>query len=321
MACKLISREVVFSENSAPTARCHASTLVAIPGGLACAWFGGPFEGSPLTGIWWSRRISETWLAPELIANVGPEPHWNPVLHLERERLHLFFKVGIYPKRWRTYTSTRLLLGTSFELPRELVPGDVGGRGPVKNKLLRLSNGEWLAPASLETDGAWDCFVDRSSDCGLTWQAEPLVPLEREQFQGAGIIQPVLWESQPGHIHMLARSTEGHVFRSDSADNGHTWCLAYPTSIPNNNSGIDLLLLDNGTLILACNPVEESWGARSPLVLFESTDNGENWEESSVLESGPGEYSYPAIVAIKHGFAVSYTHCRKTIAYCSFTRR
>ena len=43
------------------------------------------------------------------------------------------------------------------------MPGDRGGRGPVKNKVIVLSDGTWLAGASLEPD-AWDVFVDRSGD-------------------------------------------------------------------------------------------------------------------------------------------------------------
>ncbi|WP_052737040.1 exo-alpha-sialidase [Paenibacillus algorifonticola] len=43
---------------------------------------------------------------------------------------------------------------------------------------------------------------------------------------------------------MLLRSTEGFIFRSDSNDDGRTWCQAYPTPLPNNNSGIDVVLED-----------------------------------------------------------------------------
>ena len=230
----------------------------------------------------------------------------------------MFFKVGIYPKRWRTYASSRSLGSQEWSEPRELVPGDVGGRGPVKNKILQLDSGEWLAPASVERDEGWDCFVDRSEDHGLTWQRGQFVPLDRDSLRGAGIIQPSLWESSPGHVHLLARSSEGRIYRSDSGDGGRTWSQGYPISIPNNNCGIDVLRLASGSLILACNPVDRSWGPRTPLVLLLSHDNGEQWEEAWVLESAEGEYSYPAVVAVQDGFAVAYTWERKRIEYCAF---
>ena len=53
-------------------------------------------------------------------------------------------------------------MGYSWSKPRELVIGDIGGRGPVKNKIITLENGTWLAPASIETDTVWDAFVDIS---------------------------------------------------------------------------------------------------------------------------------------------------------------
>lgn len=78
-----------------------------------------------------------------------------------------------------------------------------------------------------------------------------------------GVIQPTLWESSPGHIHMLLRSTRGAIFRSDSIDYGATWSVARATSLPNNNSGIDLVSMQDGTLILALNLVNGNWKALS----------------------------------------------------------
>jgi len=57
---------------------------------------------------------------------------------------------------------------------------------------------------------------------------------------------------------MLLRSTEGHIYKSDSKDNGSTWCAAYPLDIPNNNSGLDLVRSPKGILYLVCNPVTQS---------------------------------------------------------------
>jgi len=91
------------------------------------------------------------------------------------------------------------------------------------------------------------------------------IPVTDQSFKGKGVIQPTLWESEPGKVHMLLRSTESKIYRSDSSDGGKTWCTAYPTELPNNNSGIDLTRLQNGNLVLAYNPVEKDWGARTPL--------------------------------------------------------
>lgn len=65
--------------------------------------------------------------------------------------------------------------GHTFSEPQELVPGDIGGRGPVKNKPIRLSDGTVLAPGSLEGE-LWDGFVDISKDDCRTWERSDLVP-------------------------------------------------------------------------------------------------------------------------------------------------
>ena len=58
----------------------HASTLLPRPSGvLLVAWFAGPREGHPDTGIQVLRRDGElVRLTP--IAPQDPQPHWNPVL-------------------------------------------------------------------------------------------------------------------------------------------------------------------------------------------------------------------------------------------------
>jgi predicted neuraminidase len=249
------------------------------------------------------------------------------VLHVQDGMVYLWFKVGKPIPIWRTYVMTSDDQGNTWSTARELVPGDVGGRGPVKNKLIVLSSGAWLAPASIEVgatpsletgeakNAAWNAFVDRSEDQGVTWQRSELVPYDHANNKGEGVIQPTLWESDPGKIHMLIRSGDGWINRSDSDDDGRSWCPAYRTTLPNNNSGIDLTRLADGTLALVYNPVGGNWGGRSPLTLALSYDNGKTWPHQLDLETIQGEFSYPAIITIPGGMAVTYTHDRKTIAY------
>ncbi|WP_204265831.1 exo-alpha-sialidase, partial [Klebsiella pneumoniae] len=90
--------------------------------------------------------------------------------------------------------------GNSWSLPSELVSGDVTPRGPVKNKVLVMSNGEWLAPGSVEDDRYWDAFVDISSDNGQHWQRVD-IPIAHHQGGQAeheiwqGLKDDALWET------------------------------------------------------------------------------------------------------------------------------
>ena len=92
-------------------------------------------------------------------------------------------------------------------------------------------------------------------------------------------------------------------------------CPPYDTGLPNNNSGIDLDRLPNGWLVLACNPVADNWGARTPMSLLVSRDNGVSWDKLLDLDSGKGEFAYPAVVASGPQLHVTYTWKRENIAY------
>jgi predicted neuraminidase len=302
--------------------QCHAATLVrSEDGGLLVAWFGGTREGHRDTAIWAADRNPSArgedgvWSAPRVIAKVRDEAHWNPVLFaIGPKDWILHFKVGMRIHDWSTWSQRSTDAGETWGPARELVPGDRGGRGAVKNKPIRLACGDWLAGASIESRKGWNAFIDRSADGIQGWQATRPFAIERRHRRGKGIIQPTLWQSSERDVHALARSTEGSLYRSDSADGGHSWSPARPTAIPNNNSGVDLVRLSSGLLALACNPVAGNWAARSPLSLLFSRDNGESWPERIDIESDPGEFSYPALVEGDGGLDLAFTWNRRRIA-------
>ncbi|MBD0378628.1 exo-alpha-sialidase [Paenibacillus sp. WST5] len=311
-------KEFIFEEDR-PFPSCHASTLELLPGGdIIAAWFGGTKEKAGDVAIWMSRRVGGGWTSPVKAADQEDIPHWNPVLFRRGDGiLFLYYKVGVSIAEWVTMVMRSTDNGFTWTPPVPLVEGDRGGRGPVKNKPIVLHDGTIVAPASLEP--AWDAFVDLSFDGGETWTRSETVPLDRTALTGKGIIQPTLWESEPGIVHMLARSTEGAIYRSDSADGGRTWCQAYPTELPNNNSGIDLAKLENGVLALVYNPTRpetgKKKGPRTPLVMRLSRDNGLTWDSELLLDEGDKQYSYPAIIASGLDLYMTYTWKRERIAF------
>jgi predicted neuraminidase len=114
---------------------------------------------------------------------------------------------------------------------------------------------------------------------------------------------------------MMCRSTRDYIYRSDSVDFGKSWCKSYPISLPNNNSGIDVVKMDNGTLALVYNPVSGNWSARTPLTISFSEDNGITWTDHYHLETESGEFSYPAIITEGDELFITYTVNRKNIAF------
>ena len=230
----------------------------------------------------------------------------------------MYFKYGKPIPMWVTYYAISKDGGKSFSKPQVLVPGDNdGGRGPVKNKAIRLSDGTVVAPASKETlKKSWKCFVDISKDDGLTFEHSNFVLRSKKNGKAVGMIQPTLWEDKEGNIHAMFRTKAGWIYRSDSTDGGYTWSEAYPTNLMNNNSGIDCVMTDNGWLWLVHTPV--GMEVRNRLVLSVSKDNGETWQDVTILEYSINlfaEYSYPAIIEEGNHLYITYTYNRKTIKY------
>ena len=314
---------------SAPTKNVHASTLARVGDESLLAWFGGTQEGHEDVDIYMTRISERGYSKPIMVAGQAHCPHWNPVLYANGNRIDLFYKVGHEIPDWHTRHAVSLDGGNSFAPPKTLVVGDVGGRGPVRNKPIRLNSGRVLAPASIEAGSAWDAFVDITSEEFTEFARSASVPLWRgnedaphceggfapQHVHGKGEIQPTLWQSEDQSVHMLLRSTEGYILRSDSFDEGNSWCPAYSIGLPNNNSGIDLARMEDGLLALVLNPVQGNWAARTPLSLYISQDDGQSFVPLMNFEVTSGEYSYPAIVTEGKRLFLSYTWKRTHIAY------
>lgn len=92
------------------------------------------------------------WSKPIVVSAAAEIAHWNPVLFQKEDgTVILYFKVGKDTDYWQTYYATSTD-GRSWSTPRELVPGDnSGGRGPVKNKPIRLKTALFLHPLRLRS--------------------------------------------------------------------------------------------------------------------------------------------------------------------------
>lgn len=314
----------------------HASHFEVLSDGrILCVFFYGSGEGNDDVRIWGALRevgIPGRWSDPFPISPDDGVPHWNPVLlTLNDGTLRLFYKVGRTIPGWQTYYQDSTDGCITWSEPRELIQGDTsGGRGPVRNKAIYLSDGSLLAPGSTEGD-EWRCFIDRSSDGGRTWtrSSDLCIPAERLAVPiaikidrgtgkpvGRGLIQPTLWEDSRG-VHALMRSSEERIYRSDSQDGGVSWCPPYPTELPNNNSAIDVERLPDGRLILAYNPVGKNWGRRTPLSLAVSEDDGDSWQHLTHLATGNVKhaFAYPALRYVDGALHVTYTWCRRSVVY------
>ncbi|HLU46600.1 MAG TPA: sialidase family protein, partial [Planctomycetota bacterium] len=236
---------------AAPFDECHASTLVETERGILVAFFAGTSEGHADVGIWLSRIEGGEPSPPVEIANgIQHEdlryPCWNPVLYaVDSKRLLLFYKVGPSPSAWWGMLTESRDAGATWSEPRRL-PETI--LGPVRNKPILLEDGSLLCPSSTEDNG-WQVHFEITRDLGRTWKRVGPVN-DGKEF---GAIQPTLLELGGSKLAALCRSRQGRIVRVDSEDGGLTWSPMRATALPNPNSGIDAVTLDDRRHLLVYN--------------------------------------------------------------------
>lgn len=296
----------------------HASTIVKMNDGrLMSAFFAGDEEGADNVRIWYSVYENGVWSEPSQVPSEDTVAHWNPVLINFGTHLRLYYKVGEKIPHWVTKYTETSDGGKTWTKAKELVKGDTsGGRGPVRNKSIILSDNTVIAGSSTE-QGEWRAFFDLSSDGGKTWEKTDYITAKGVDGKDIGMIQPTIWQDKEGEVHAMFRTNCGRIYRSDSTDLGKTWCEAYSTGLMNNYSGIDCVMTEDGRLWLVHTPI--GMGLRNLLILSVSEDNGESWKYVTTLAGSrwalASEYSYPAIIADGNKLYITYTNKRKTINY------
>lgn len=309
----VVLREFIY--DNAPFPECHASTIAATPTGLVAAWFGGTYEKHKDVGIWLARRGKDGWTTPVEVANgvqyvttagaVHRHPCWNPVLfQMPDGPLLLFYKVGPSPSEWWGMLTESTDGGQTWSWPHRLPEGILG---PVKNKPVLLADGTLLCGTSSEHAG-WRVHFERTRDAGRTWtRVEPI-----HDGKTISAIQPSILTYRDGRLQALGRTRNQKIFETWSSDGGVTWSEPQLTPLPNSSTGTDAVTLADGRQLLIYNHTSKG---RTPLNLAVTVD-GKAWQAAAVLESEPGEYSYPAIIQTQDGLVhITYTWKRQRVRH------
>lgn len=135
---------------------------------------------------------------------------------------------------------------------------------------------------------------------------------------GEWLAQPTVARLPDGRLFALHRDRKGNrLWSQTSTDEGRTWSKATPRMLPNNNSGIQLTVTKNGTLVLVFNN-KRGW-ERTPLSVALSFNGGETWPsvrdlDTLHLDTGEDRYSYPSVIEGIDGLLhITYTWRRQTI--------
>jgi len=320
-----------------PRVQAHAANLMVLQDGtLACVWFGGSMEGKSDICVFMSRLLpgltpgSQQWSAPVQLSSDPDRSEQNPILfpapNGDLWLLHTAQSAG----HQDTAVVRRRISKDNGQTwgPTETVTDAPAGTF-VRQPIQVQADGSWLLGIfrCVPVPGmAWDGSLDdsavlRSTDQGQSWQ-------RIEVPQSLGCVHMNIVPAAHGHqdgnslLAFFRSRWADHVYRTRSLDGGLTWEAPQPTVLPNNNSSIQAIRLQDGRLAMIFNassaldatgrreslydelddgadvpnkvageaPKRRAfWGApRAPLTLALSEDDGLTWPWQRNLETGDG---------------------------------
>lgn len=322
------AREEAFLPS--PMVQNHAAFLAFLDdGALACTWFGGTLEGKSDISIFASILLPESnqWGEAQRLSFDSEHSEQNPVLFNAPDGRLLLFHTS-QPSgnqdecRIRMAEITRdagnplaltVVTETYLDLPRGCF---------VRAPLVIRADGAWLLPIfkcvqrpGQRWNGSHDhAAVGISFDAGKTWALEDVA-----QSTGCVHMSPVVTGENQLAAFFRRRQSD-YVYRTTSDDGGHSWSVPEPTDVPNNNSSIAVITLEDGRQAMICNPSNWQtsadrraslydelgedddrpdadpaggctpiWGvARAPVAVCLSNDQGRTFKKRLIIEEGAG---------------------------------
>jgi len=293
----------------------HVACIAEMPGeDLLVVWVAGSREAARDTAIVASRRRKNetTWSPPKTVADKADAGDANPTIFVDDRGAAWLFHVELFGEG--NLCLSRVVVQTSGDGGETWTASHKSFEAIctlVKNKPIITRTGRWILPAYQEAIYQSQFWL--SDDRGQTWQAAaPLLTLPNNN------LQPAVVELADGSLYSLMRNGAGTGFTWEgrSTDCGKTWKLAERHDLPNPGSGIDLIRLADGRVLLAHNPSKKE---RTPLSVSVSADDGRTWSSPKTIESGPPQLSYPSLIQTHDGMIhLVYSHQLSHIQHASF---
>ena len=309
------SSELIFSKiDGYPVHHCSSMTL-APNGDLLVSWYGGSYESSDDQVLFLARlkKATHVWSTPEILVRSPGKPPGNAVLFTTAdERIWLVWgrMEGKQPMlRGTGWDACSLFFRTSSDggftwTEDKLFFHDTLGWLP-RNLTIKHADGTLVLPLSDERNGHGVdlSFFLATKDNGATWTRSAIM---------RGGEQPTIIQRADGSLLAYLR-VRPNIKAAESRDEGRTWTAPAPTEWKNPDAGISMCRLKNGHLLLVFNDEDDS---RSPLHIARSTDEGRTWSKPLIVETNPGEYSYPSIFEAPDGtIHLIYTFRRYSIKH------
>lgn len=317
-----------------PYASNHASTLEVLPDGtLAAAWFSGAHEEADGCAIVYASLApgSDQWSSAATVSKRKGFSNQNPVLYYDAEGklLHLFHSQAAANSGeggaaiWHLESSDG---GASWSDP---TPWYTAPGAFPRNRVVPLESGGVLFPI-------YNASKDNKNFGGSNYaimafsRGEKLSSSKGWTFApvagSANLVQPSVVPTGGGkNLTVFFRDrkhTSIYAATSPAAAGESSWTKPEPTTLPNNNAGIEAYALKSGRIALAFNPQTDG---RDPLAIALSEDSGVTWPYRRDLQHGDStvngnEFSYPTVLqtAADGVIHVMFTYNRETIKYMAF---
>ena len=312
------------------TNEAHSASIAITDGKPVAVWYGGTEEGHRDVAIF-SSSFDRKWSSPLVIADrysteqalgryirkVG-----NPNLYSWPDgRLGLYYvsvSIGGWAASSINYMES-IDQGVQWTSPIRLVTSPFLNISTlVRTKGLPLSDGGVQLPVYHEFLGKFSETLTLSSD--LTVMDK--VRISRGKYS----LQPAITNlDESSAIGLLRYSGDppGRVLSVFSEDSGAHWSTPVRTELPNPDSAVSIINLENGYLLLALNDLEDG---RHRLSL--AMGSADEWTIVKVLEEETAtnldheyEYSYPSMTIDPDGFIhLVYTWNQRRIKHLRFNR-
>ena len=314
----------------------HAASLIALKdSGIRAFWFAGSREGAadvvinstvfdPKSSSWSAPtvvmdRVSAEKGLSRYIAKLG-----NPVpARMADGRLQLFF-VTVSIGGWAGSSISSVISadeGSTWSQPQRLITSPLINLSTlVKSPPLSFADGRLGLPAYHEWIGRFGEFL--RVDAGQVID-------KRRMSSGRSAIQPLVFVNSAQDATAYFRQTRSanqpkQVPVSQTHNAGQSWQPAEDLPIPNPNSALAGLQLNNGARIMVLNNIETG---RYRLVLMMSDGQSGKWQMIEVLEDDEAlpdeqrkEFSYPYLISVDGNDAhLVYTWNRQKIRHRYFS--
>lgn len=297
----------------------HASTVrQMVDGRLQAAWFAGTGEGHPdvvirmaeYDGQWRNHRTVLT--REQLQATLGQSVRklGNPVLATLPDHQAMLFVVSVGLGGWATAQINVLTStddGQSWQLAEQAqLSPFLNMSFLVRNRPTLLSNGQIGLPAYHELATTYPQWLTFSQQGQLLGQTR----LTRNH----DMLQPVVLLDESGDLQMWARPGHLGEVMYASGHLGGKLPVATGNGLTNGSSGIDVIRMQDGRLLMAVNDAPR----RNRLSLYTSVD-GEQWQLASVVRNSDNvadRFGYPWLEQTPDGSVhLLYTENRRQITH------